>query len=496
VALLAAGSAAALWLVYSRGWTFYYGDAEAHWNIAREILDSRTPGYDLIGTVWLPLPHLLLMPLARVDAWWRGGMSAAFPSAGAFVTAGAFLFCSVRRLFDSVAAAAASTALFAANPNVLYLQSIPMSEAVFWAALMALLYCTVRFRQTPGWGFAAAAGIACLLGTLARYEAWFLIPFVAAYLGICARRRKLAVAALFCVLASLGPVYWLAHNWWVAGDPLEFYRGPYSPLAIQGSALYPGRGNWPLALLYYRTAAELCAGVGLWWMGLAGILAVLFKRVLWPLVLLALPGAFYVWSMHSAATPIFVPTLWPNTFYNTRYGLAVLPLLAVSSAGLVAVLPRPTQAAAAVAVIMAGSIYWAIHVDPENWITWKESRVNSDTRREWVRQAAEYLAPRYRQGAGVITASGEFRAVFRQAGIPLRESFTVDNGLPWLAAVRRPDLFLYEEWALVMGGDAAQSSINRAGRYGIRYRLEKTIIVKDSPVIEIYRRIGGKHGSA
>jgi hypothetical protein len=200
--------------------------------------------------------------------------------------------------------------------------------------------------------------------------------------------------------------------------------------------------------------------------------------------------------MHSAATPIFVPTLWPNTFYNTRYGLAVLPLLAVSSAGLVAVLPRPTQAAAAVAVIMAGSVYWAIHVDPENWITWKESRVNSDTRREWVRQAAEYLAPRYRQGAGVITASGEFRAVFRQAGIPLRESFTVDNGLPWLAAVRRPDLFLYEEWALVMGGDAAQSSINRAGRYGIRYRLEKTIIVKDSPVIEIYRRIGGKHGSA
>ena len=71
MALLAASSAAALWLVYSRGWTFYYGDAEAHWNIAREILDSRTPGYDLIGTVWLPLPHLLLMPLARVDAWWR-----------------------------------------------------------------------------------------------------------------------------------------------------------------------------------------------------------------------------------------------------------------------------------------------------------------------------------------------------------------------------------------------------------------------------------------
>ncbi len=496
MALLAVWSAGAVWFVYAHGWTFLYGDAEAHWDIARRILDSRTPGYDQIGTVWLPLPHLLLLPLARVDAWWRTGVAAAIPSAGGFVAAGAFLFCAVRRMFESTAAAVASTVLFAANPNALYLQSIPMSEAVFWTSLTALLYFTVRFRQTRGWGTAVGAGIACSLGTLTRYEAWFLIPFVAAYLGVCAKNKKLGVAALFCALASLGPAYWLAHNWWLSGDPLEFYRGPYSPASIQGAATYPGRGSWRLAGIYYGTAAELCAGIGLWWMGLAGMVAVLVKRVFWPLALLALPGAFYVWSMHSAASPIFVPTLWPNTFYNTRYGLAMLPLLAVSSAGLVALLPRPAQAAAAVLVIAAGSMYWAIHPNPENWITWKESRVNSDSRREWVRQAVDYLAPRYEKGAGIISASGEFRAVYRESGIPLRESFTVDNGLPWLAAVRRPDLFLREEWAIVMGGDAAQSSVNRAARYGIRYRLEKTIVVKDSPVIEIYRRIGGRHGSA
>ena len=494
--LLAIWSALAVWFVYARGWMFYYGDAEAHWDIARRILDSRTPGYDQIGTVWLPLPHWLLMPLARVDAWWRGGLAAAIPSASSFVVAGGFLFGAVRRLFDSTAAAAASTALFAANPNVLYLQSIPMTEAVFWATLMALLYFTIRFRKTGGWGPVVGAGIACCLGTLTRYEAWFLIPFVALYLAWCGKRRKLAVAAVFILLASFGPAYWLAHNWWLSGDPLEFYRGPYSAIAIQGTATYPGRGDWRLAGLYYRTAAELGAGLGLWWMGLAGILATLAKRGFWPVALLALPAVFYVWSMHSAASPIFVPTLWPNTFYNTRYGLALLPLLAVGSAGLVAVLPRPAHAAAAVLVVAAGAIFWAVHPDPENWITWKESRVNSEGRREWVRQAASYLGPRYVEGAGILSASGEFRAVYRECGIPLRESFTVDNGLPWLAAVRRPDLFLREEWAVVMGGDAAQSGINRAGRYGIRYRLEKTIVVKGSPVIEIYRRIGGRHGSA
>jgi len=31
---------------YQRGYLAYYGDAEAHLNIARRILDSRTPGYD------------------------------------------------------------------------------------------------------------------------------------------------------------------------------------------------------------------------------------------------------------------------------------------------------------------------------------------------------------------------------------------------------------------------------------------------------------------
>ena len=490
------GSAGAVWFVYAHGWTFYYGDAEAHWDIARQILDSQTPGYDQIGTVWLPLPHLLLMPLAQIDGWWRNGLAAAIPSAVSFVLAGGFLFSAARRVFDSGAAAAAATALFALNPNVLYLQSIPMTEAVFWAAWMAVLYCTVRFGQTPGWGVVAGAGTACGLATLTRYEGWFLIPFVAAYFLGSAKRNRWWVAALFSALAAVGPAYWLAHNWWLTGDPLEFYRGPYSALAIQGPGVYPGRGNWGLAAVYLGTAAELCAGAGLWWIGLAGVVAAAIKRAFWPLVLLALPPAFILWSMHAGASPIFVPTLWPNSFYNTRYGLAVLPLLAFASAGLVSAVPRRFRGSAAGLVVAAVLVYWTAHAGPQNWITWRESEANSEGRREWVRQAADYLGPRYVAHSGILSASGEFRAVYRELGIPLGESFTVNNGLPWLATIRRPDLFLWQEWALAMGGDAAQTAVNRAGRYGIRYRLEKTIIVKGAPVVEIYRRIGGRHGSA
>ena len=61
VLCLAAVSAGAVVYVNHSGWTLYYGDAEAHLNIARRIVDSRTPGYDQIGTSWLPLPHLLTL---------------------------------------------------------------------------------------------------------------------------------------------------------------------------------------------------------------------------------------------------------------------------------------------------------------------------------------------------------------------------------------------------------------------------------------------------
>ena len=74
-------------------------------------------------------------------------------------------------------------------------------------------------------------------------------------------------------------------------------------------------------------------------------------------------------------------------------------------------------------------------------------------------------------------------------GIPLRETFSLDNGLPFDATVLRPELFLHEEWVVTMGGGEAQSAVQRAGLRGKEYRLEKTIIVKDAPVIEIYRRL-------
>ena len=491
LALLSLWSAAWVWFFYRGGYLAYYGDAEAHLNIARRIADSRTPGYDEIGSVWLPLPHILTMVFARNDALWRSALAGTIVSGISFVLGGAFLFGAARRVFAGQAppiAASAATLVFATNPNVLYLQSTAMNEPLFVATVMAVLYFTVRFRDTQGWAAVCGAGMAALCATLTRYEGWFLIPFVTLFVLVTAKRQPVAKAALFAAIACLGPLYWLGHNWWCCSNMLDFYNGPYSPRAIQGPAYYPGLHNWGKAWLYYRTAVRWCAGAPLMWLGAAGLVASLaVRKAWWPALLLVLPGIFYVWSMHSSGgTPIFVPDLWPNSYYNSRYGMALFPALAFGAAVLVCLVPARARSLAAGAVVLAVATPWLIHPRPDAWITWKESQVNSAARRAWTREAAEYLAPRYRRGSGIITTFGDVTGVFRMAGIPLRETLTWDNWPLWPAAVSRPDLFLWEEWAVVMGGDPVQTALLRAGVKGPRYELVKIVAVPNAPVVEIY----------
>lgn len=493
-ALAALVSAAAVWFTWRQGWTLYYGDAEAHLNIARRVLDSRTPGYKQLGTGWLPLLHILMLPLAARDGLWRNGLAGAIPPAICFVAGVTFLFAAVRRVFHSAAAGAVAAALYALNPNALYVQAIPMTETLFFTALAGVLYFSVRFRQTQSLGSVVGAGLAALAGTLTRYDAWFLIPFVAAYFLLTARHRFRA-ALVFGAIASIGPILWLAYNSWVFDNALEFYNGPASPKAIQRGLPYPGYGDWQLAATYFGWAARACAGAPLFFMGAAGVLAALWKRAWWPVLLLALPGAFYVWSLHSGGTPIHLFHLPPHGIYNTRYGLALAPLAALGGAALVALAAEHftgrralATGVSALAVTGISIAPWLITPRPDTWITWKESHFNSVARRAWAEQAADYLRSHYHRGDGVFTSFGDMTTILREAGIPLRDTLTGDNGLAFEAARLRPDLALWEQWAVVMGGDPVQTAINHARRRGPNYDLMQRIIVKDAPVIEIWQR--------
>jgi hypothetical protein len=493
--LLAAISGLATAYVNHSGWTLYYGDAEAHLDIARRIVDSRKPGYDQIGTVWLPLPHLLMLPFVRNDQLWRSGLAGAIPSSACFVCAGAFLFAAMRRATHSSAAAFASVGLLAFNPNLLYLQATPMTETVVLAGLMALLYFTILFRETQSLTAVIGAGIASIAASLGRYEGWFAIPFVALYFLIAARKNRLGAAALFSAIAALGPLYWLAHNLWIYSNPLEFFNGYYAPLSIYHRALaqnmmpYPGDHDWRAAVRYYLTAVRLCVGWSAAAIGIAGLAAAFARRLFWPVLFAVLPPVFYLWSMHSGNAPIYVPTLWPFSYYNTRYALTALPLLAIGAGSLVFLGPLRWRPCMAIAIVIAATVPWLIHPRPDRLITWKESQVNSITRRAWTQAAASSLAGSYHSGQGVITSFSDLAGILRAAGIPLREALYDGDEPQWMAATTRPDLFLHEEWALAIAGDPVATAIQKASlRTGPHYHLVQTVKVKGAAVIEIYKR--------
>jgi hypothetical protein len=162
--------------------------------------------------------------------------------------------------------------------------------------------------------------------------------------------------------------------------------------------------------------------------------------------------------------------------------MAVIPLLAFGGAALVAMRPGRLTASA---VVVAAALPWVFYPKADGWVTWKESQVNSEARRAWTAEAARYLATNYERGTGVVASFGDLTGIFRDAGIPLRETVHEGNGLYFQAVLQRPDLFLWQEWAVAREGDAVSEAFSRYPRYA----RVKIVFVENSAPLEIYRRV-------
>ena len=456
---LAALVAVAAWWCFNNGYILYYGDAESHLNISRGLIDSRTPGYDQLGSVWLPVLHLICLPFVGNDWLWSTGLAGTLPVSICFVIAGTCFYLAARESYRSVAAAVVVATCFALNPNVLYLATIPMTEVVFLAALSVALFAVLRFRTTQRRGWIALMVLASWSLSLTRYDGWFLVPFLGLWLLGITRHRRVHLFLLFGVAASLAPLYWLAHNWWETGNALDFYNGPYSPIAIQKHQPYPGYQDWIAAIRYYFAAGELCSGAGLVVLGIVGAIAALSRQTLQPLLFLSLTPIFYIWSMHSSGgTPIHVPPLWPFTYYNSRYGIAVVVLCAFAAGAIVLALPARWKSLSILIPLVAVAP-WLLHPSREHWICWKESQVNSVDRRAWTNAAVMFFQANYEKGQGILTSTGDVTGIYRRTGIHLSETLNIGNGPLWFLATLRPDLYHPNIWAVAQVGDGLSTSL-------------------------------------
>jgi hypothetical protein len=137
----------AAWFYHNAGLTLSHYDTKGHLVVARRVIDSLTPGWKQLGAVWLPLPHLLNLLPVQIDAFYRTGASGVAISVVAFAVAVAGVARIVLSATRSPAAAFGAAAVLALNPDLLYLQATPMTEALLIALLVMSVSLTFDWLE-------------------------------------------------------------------------------------------------------------------------------------------------------------------------------------------------------------------------------------------------------------------------------------------------------------------------------------------------------------
>ncbi len=491
-----------------------YGDAIAHLHIARRVFDSRFPGITELGSVWLPLPHLLMLPFVQVYAWWANGLAGTIPSAIAWIAACVGIYRLARRWMP-VDAAVFTLAIFALNPNLLYLQTTAMTEPLFVCEMIWMVVGLVEWQAALDredqpkirWTQSCIA-LVLLAEIYTRYDGWIMALLAWSAMGIVLLRRgrlKSRSFWIYSVLLIAAPLAWFAYNAMTFGDWLEFARGPYSAKAIEIRTTHgfgpphPGWHNPWVGLLFYLKVSEMDA-FSLWRhaafalsvLGTIGAwLAARRRGFTWAL-LLWLPVPFYAYSVAYSSVPIFIPVWWPHSWYNTRYGMELLPALAlglgfVAQFALAAVRdfkPSARRYAAAILFVLVALNAWG--VVRKRPLVYVEGTLNLRARRafdENIPPAMRAQLARCPAGAVLMDTSVHPELV-ALTGIPLHQTINESDRSLYREALAAPAehaplILAFDGDAIDQAVQAHPSGLRAVAHFASRHQPSGTLYISN-----------------
>ena len=431
-----------------RGVTLAYPDAVSHLLIAGRVVNSPTVGAAQLGAVWLPLSHLLALPLIWVNSWYYTGFAGSLISMIAYVLSVRYAYLIAAGLTDSRAAGVVAALAFGANPNVLYLQSTPMTEMPLIACTAATVYYLMRWCRTGRYIDLAATAAAALLATLTRYEGWVLCVAVAAIVAYVAWRRTGPASGgdpardgralgggrslwsrlrgveanliFYGALAGSGIVGWVLWNAAIFHDPLYFQTGPYAKPSLWVSHSEKAIGHWGVSAMTYLYAMADNAGTLALALGTVGFAYYLIRTrfqvsTIAPLALTVFVP-FYVYALYSGQRPLHVTQI-SGSLYNVRFGLLmVLPtaifmsflIAAVADKSVGAWLRAGAVAALALAAVAAAGLIARAGID-----TLTEAVVFRATATEQANaRAALWLRSHYDGGKMLMESFGNETVTF------------------------------------------------------------------------------------
>jgi hypothetical protein len=428
--------------------TLSHYDAKGHLVVARRIADSLRPGWWQIGAVWLPLPHLLNAGPVQIDAWYRTGFSGVVLSVSCFALAVGTLVWLIHRATGSIAGAAAGAIVLASQPDVLYLQSTPMTEPLLMALSLGGVALTWRWVQDGAVDPPTAPGVVLALAMLTRYEAW---PITAAALAAAAvvlltsgrplafairRVAALAVYPIVAVLAFLCLSRATVGAWFVTGgffvaDNPDYHR----PFKSAGSVW------WGLRQLNGNAAVGLGVA-GLVVMGWAIVRHRSHRALLIPL---ALAG--------SAALPIYA--FYQGHPFRVRYMVVLSMILAAASGLGVGLLPRLQMQVPAAILVAAAALVWTPPWSPTAPMVLE---AQWDRPHSVERRIVRACLVRERRGEPILASMGSLAHLMQETsadGISLRDYIHEGIGQIWADSLDHPAR--HAGWVLVEeqseGGD-------------------------------------------
>jgi hypothetical protein len=491
----------ALLICYRRGYLLLYGDAVAHLAIARRILDAKWPGLAQLGGVWLPLPHILMLPFISNMRMWQTGLAAAPMSMLSYAASVAGIWRLSRRLMRLRWALVATT-FYALNANLLFLATTAMTEALFLALFVWSVVATTEGISalrandaTTARARMMLAGLLILAQVFTRYDGWIIGAIVWLCFAVAIftsdaqlRRRMRPWFIVFTLICVAGPLLWFWYNAHFEGDWLDFLRGPYSAKQIERRTAPPGqhyRGwhNLGWSTLFYTRTAQIDAAA--WETGFALMLAALygvwlsFKRRATAAVharaesfalLLWIPLPFYIYSIAYSSVPIFIPQLWPHAYYNARYGMELLPALSLYAAlsadrleawfqsrtanggRPIAVLAARLWQPAAMLLCIANCIAMMYFIP----LVLKEGIVNSKTRIALERDLAVALEE-IPQNVPVMMSLTNHVGAVQTAGRTLRSMVSENDDQDWQIALKDPSH--HAAYVIAIAGDPVAKAV-------------------------------------
>jgi hypothetical protein len=441
------------WLYFHHlGDVLAYKDAVSHLELARRVIDSPTTGFGQLGGIWLPLPHLLMLPFIWIDPLYYSGLAGSLVSMASYVVTSVLVFKIVRDLTGRSLPAYIGALVFITNPNVLYLQSTPMTEMLLFACIAGAVYLAQRWIETDSYVYLFGAGAAAFLGTLTRYEAWVLLAALTVVIVAAAWRKGYSrvqiegVALGFLFLAAIGIVGWIVWDQLIFGNGLYFQNGAYAKPSLWVGSGDVAVGHWLIAAkTYWFATVDNLGSIGIV-LALAGLVALIVRTRgamrTWPVLSLLTLAVFFVVALEAGQRPLHVMQL-TGDLYNVRFGLIMI-LPAAIAIGYLADVPsrlagsRIVLPLLVVAVLALGTSR-LMHLD--RIITLQEAVAGQhDSYTQELNQAAAYLKVHPTKGMILMESYGN-DSLLLEAHVPLRKNIYEGSYKLWAPALRDPQRF-------------------------------------------------------